>query len=88
MVEVEMGEHDVPNVARREAEPFDLTQRRLLLLEREAHQGEEKAAEARPRRAYVVQAQTGIDENQPMLIGQWQTSWAEARPGPDIKRPP
>jgi hypothetical protein len=47
MVEVEMGEHDVANVARREAEALDLKQRRLLLLQRQAHHGKEKAAECR-----------------------------------------
>src|SRR3954466_14452093 len=64
MIEVEVRQHDVAHVARVEAEPLDLADRRHLLAEFRAHEREEELAQAFARARAVEQPEAGIDEHQ------------------------
>ena len=69
MIEIEVGEDDVADVGRGEAEAFDLADRRLLHAQADVEHGAHRAGDARPRRAVgvvdVLQSVAGVDEHQP-----------------------
>src|SRR3954465_9514118 len=64
MIEVEVRQHDVAYVARVEAEPLDLADRRHLLAEFRSEEREEELAQAFARARAVAQPEAGIDEHQ------------------------
>ena len=64
MVEIEVGHHDVANVARVEAHALDLADRGHLLAEIRCDQAEEEAREPAVRIANVAQAHAGVDEDE------------------------
>jgi hypothetical protein len=65
MIEVQVREHDVPHVARVEAELLDLPYRGHLLAQLGLHQEEEEARQPTPRIRDVAQSVAGVDEHQP-----------------------
>lgn len=64
MVEIEMGEHDMPHVAGIEAEPLDLANRRHLFSEVRSNQLEEKAAQAALGMGNVSEAEARVHEDE------------------------
>ena len=83
MVEIEMRQHDVPHVSRREAEPLHLPHRR----QRAGRTGSgsrwmNSGLSARIGPLHVLHAEAGIDERQPLVVStsrQWQTRPRPAR---------
>ena len=78
MVEVEMRQHDMPQVERAIAQLLDLAQRRLLLVELDAVGQHEEAADPLAGALHVAYAEAGIDRHQAgawrSIKKQWQTS--------------
>jgi hypothetical protein len=66
VVQVEVGQHDVPDVLHRETEPDDLPGRRLCRIAGRAKQGRENAHE-RCRSGIVPEPKTGIDQQESVV---------------------
>ena len=67
MVEVEVREDDVRDILCAISEPFDLSERRLLLIEsRAAQHVEEERAQSSSWMSDVLHAVPGVDENEPL----------------------
>src|SRR5690606_23895720 len=64
VVEIEVRQHDVTDVARAEAEALDLPHRRHLFAELRAHEPQEHLAQATARIQDVEAAEAGIDQHE------------------------
>ena len=90
MIEVEVGEHDVPQVAR--VEPGRSSCRIAVISWAEVGQREEEPAQPLARVVHVVRAEAGVDQHQP--VGPFdQQAVARERPrtpreNPSISAPP
>jgi hypothetical protein len=84
MVEVEMGQDDVADVAVVEAERLDLAVRGLLLAQPNVEHRSHRAGDPRRMTVGVIdvaQAVTRVDQHQPVRIGLDQQAMADEAPG-------
>jgi hypothetical protein len=79
VVEVEMRQHDVANIARRETEVFDLPQSGIRVAQPDTIGKSKKRAEP-SRLRHVAHAEPGVDEHQPDF-GLDQQAMADDRGG-------
>src|SRR5690606_33545844 len=93
VVEVEVRQHDVTDVARLGAEAPDLPHGRQLLAEVWAHEHQEEAAQPTAGIVHVLQAEAGVDEHEPGRRLEQQTmarelAALEERAAPAVHQPP
>ena len=79
VVEIEMRHDDVPHVARREAESLDLPDRGQPRVEADVVEHDEERADAPIGVAHVLQAEAGIDEDEPLVGLEEQAVTGELR---------
>src|SRR5690606_12509357 len=69
MIEIQMGEHDVPHVFGGETQLADLFQRGETALEPDVVEGDEETAQAFARLQHIALAEARIDQHQAMMLG-------------------
>ncbi len=65
VVEIQMGQHDVPHIAWVQPEPLYLPDCCHFLAQVRLDQGQKKSTQARTWLGHIAQAETGIDQHQP-----------------------